>query len=266
MFQNRERTKKRGMETCYKKKRRPLLSETRILTTMKVALISVATVCWLSAAGGAETAPSERNWEDRFDAVIQKAQAEVARIRSWVDEQGQKLQDKAKEEISKAYQSVEQATASAQQQGATLGVNVSSCVDARQGQVDAEVQSLVQASTACVTGELDSAVDLASTLLSQVEAAKNKVVDFQAAFKECGKKNKFQKQKCIAEQTAKALAEVVKVETEVTGFFSKETLLFEELPAKLLACEGKQAAAAESSAKQMASDLQTCLAGLGIHS
>nr|CAD7265315.1 unnamed protein product [Timema shepardi] len=211
------------------------------------------------ALESASVLPTHRNWEDDFDKTITKAQAEVDKIKAWIDDQSQQLQTKATASVQDVFKDFDDALKQAQDKGATMGIDVSSCVDGKQETVDSEVQELVQAAFACATNELNSAVDLASNLLDQIETIKNKVVEIAADFEDCNHKNKLKKAECIAKETAKAVEQAAKVEIDVSGFISKETLLFEELAPKLLACEAVQLNAAEQEAKQLESDLEACI-------
>nr|CAD7600340.1 unnamed protein product [Timema genevievae] len=219
-------------------------------TVNKGALVPI---CALEAAS---VLPTHRNWEDDFDKTISKAQAEVDKIKVWIDDQSQQLQTKATASVQDVFKNFDDALEQAQEKGATMGIDVSSCVDGKKETVDSEVQELVQAAFACATNELDSALDLASNLLNQIETIKNKVVEIAADFEDCNHKNKLKKAECIAKETGKAVEQAAKVEIDVSGFISKETLLFEELAPKLLACEAVQVNAAEQEATQLASDLE----------
>nr|CAD7578057.1 unnamed protein product [Timema californicum] len=212
------------------------------LTNMECRYIYIFAVILVSfnALESASVLPTHRNWEDDFDKTITKAQAEVDKIKAWIDDQSQQLQTKATASVQDVFTDFDDALKQAQDKGATMGIDVSSCVDGKQETVDSEVQELVQAAFACATNELNSAVDLASNLLDQMETIKNKVVEIAADFEDCNHKNKLKKAECIAKETAKAVEQAAKVEIDVSGFISKETLLFEELAPKLLACEAVQ--------------------------
>ncbi|CAG2065731.1 unnamed protein product, partial [Timema podura] len=128
----------------------------------------------LQALEAASVLPTHRNWEDDFDKTISKAQAEVDKIKVWIDDQSQQLQTKATASVQEVFKNFDDALEQAQEKGATMGIDVSSCVDGKKETVDSEVQELVQAAFACATNELDSALDLASNLLNQIETIKNK--------------------------------------------------------------------------------------------
>nr|CAD7406227.1 unnamed protein product [Timema cristinae] len=197
--------------------------------------------------------------DDSFDKVIGQALEVIEKLKTFISNSSSVAESAISGVVEGAYSAVTQRIEEAEQQGETLGIDVSPCVDGQQAAVDANVENISKTAVECVTSKADEAMNDLETILVEIESAKVDIQEAEDALASCGADAS-----CILEETEKVTKKIVTLGGSIITSVNDAVNLYNTFPAQVEACEATALSEAQTDALSFLEELEACLVSQGL--
>nr|CAD7447085.1 unnamed protein product [Timema bartmani] len=197
--------------------------------------------------------------DDSFDYVIGQAIDAIEKLKVFISNSTSVAESAISDVVEGAYSAVTQRIEEAQQQGKTLGINVSLCVDGKQAAMDANTDNISKAAVECVTSKADEAIDDLETILVRIESAKVDIQEAEDVLASCGASVS-----CILEETEKVIKKIAELGGSITTSVNDAVNLYNTFPEQVEACEATALSEAQTDSLSFLEELEACLVSQGL--